>query len=161
LNVGYKTSIKAGEIGFGYVIPSLAFDYKLVPNGRLVLATKWKAHFVLGNNYEFYQAASIGGVDGLRGYRNQRFTGKTSYYQNTDLRFNLKKIRTNILPTTIGIYGGFDYGKIWLPNIDSDAWHTSYGGGFFFNAADILSLKAAVFNSKDGARITFGLGFGF
>jgi hypothetical protein len=161
LKVGYKTDLDDTDNGFAYVVPSLSFDYKLIPNGRLVLATKWKGHFIVGNDYEFYQGASIGGVDGLRGFRNQRFTGKSSYYQNTDLRFSLRKKRTNILPTAMGMYGGFDYGKVWIPTIDSNTWHTSYGGGFFLNAADIVAVNFAVFNSTDGLRFTFGLGFGF
>ena len=161
LLLGYTTDLKATNNGFGTFIPSLTFDYKLVPNGRLVLVTKWKAHFILGDDYEFYQGASIGGSDGLRGFRNQRFTGKTSYYQNTDLRLNLSKLKTNILPTTLGMYAGFDYGKVWLSNVTSNKWHNSYGGGLFLNAADLLSINLAVFNSTDGARFTFGVGFGF
>jgi len=161
LHIGYKTEITEGTGNFGFVIPSLSLDYKLIPSGNLVLATKWKAHFNLGDGYEFYQAASIGGIDGLRGFRNQRFTGKKAYYQNTDIRFNFGKRQTGILPTTFGIYGGFDYGRVWQPNEDSNIWHTSYGAGLFLNAADIMSLRAALFNSVDGARFSFGLGFGF
>jgi hypothetical protein len=160
LQVGYKAET-GGEGGFGYVIPSLSFDYRLIPSGKLVLATKLKAHFNIGDGFDFYQAASIGGVDGLRGFRNERFTGKKSFYQNTDLRLSLGKVRTGILPTAFGLYGGFDYGRVWNPNEDSDIWHTSYGGGLFLNAAGIASLRAAVFKSADGIRISFGLGFGF
>ncbi|QWX83214.1 metallophosphoesterase [Cellulophaga sp. HaHaR_3_176] len=161
LNIGYKKSITAGGNGFGYVIPSVAFNYKLISSGKLVLATKWKAHFNIGNDFEFYQGASIGGNDGLRGFRNQRFTGKTAYYQNTDLRFSFRKKRTSILPTALGFFGGFDYGKVWISDFDSKRWHTSYGGGLFLNTADILSINAGVFNSEDGLRATFGVGFGF
>jgi len=158
--VGYKAET-GGEGSFGYVVPSLSFDYKLVPNGRLVLATQWKAHFNVGDGYEFYQGASIGGVDGLRGFRNERFTGKRSFYQNTDLRLSLGQRRNGILPTAFGLYGGFDYGRVWVPNEDSDTWHTAYGGGIFLDAASIATIRAAVFNSVDGIRISFGLGFGF
>lgn len=161
LKVGFKDNLSIDGRNFGYVIPSISFDYKLIPSGRLVLATKWKGHFNIGNGYEFYQAASIGGVDGLRGFRNQRFTGKTAYYQNTDLRFSLRKMRTRILPTSLGFFAGYDYGRVWFPNISSNRWHTSYGGGFFLNGSDILSINIALFNSEDGARFTFGLGFGF
>ena len=161
LEAGFKDNINNEGGNFGYVIPSISFDYKLVPNGRLVLATKWKAHFNIGNGYEFYQAASIGGFDGLRGFRNQRFTGKTSYYQNTDIRFSLKKKRTRLLPTAMGLFGGFDYGKVWYPGIGSNTWHTSYGGGFFLNASDVISINTALFASEDGPRFTFGLGFAF
>jgi hemolysin activation/secretion protein len=160
LQLGYKNNIDNGQ-SFGYVIPSLSFDYKLVPDGRLVLATKWKAHLTLGEGYEFYQAASIGGVDGLRGFRNQRFTGKQSYYQNTDIRYSLREMRTQLLPLTMGLYGGFDYGRVWMPNVDSDIWHTSYGAGFFLNGADVITGRLALFNSKDGLRFSFGIGFGF
>ncbi|MEB8328620.1 metallophosphoesterase [Flavobacteriaceae bacterium KMM 6897] len=159
--VGYKTSVDGQDLGYGYVVPSLSFNYKLIPDGRLVLATKWKAHFNIGNDYEFYQAASIGASDGPRGFRNQRFTGKTSYYQNTDLRYSLRKIKTGLLPLAMGIYGGFDYGRIWLPGEDSNTWHTSYGGGFFFNGADLMSVKLALFQGEEGPRFSFGLGFGF
>lgn len=161
LHLGYKKSVNYGGNGFGYIIPSLAFNYKLIPNGRLVLATKWKAHFNIGNDFEFYQGASIGGVDGLRGFRNQRFTGKTAYYQNTDIRFSFGKQRTSILPTAFGVMAGFDYGKVWAPSFESKRWHTSYGGGLFLNTADLLSVNAGLFNSDEGLRVTFGLGFGF
>ncbi len=161
LQFGYKTEITNGNARFAYVIPSLAFDYKLVSDGSLVLATKWKAHFNLGNDYEFYQGASIGGVDGLRGYRNQRFTGKKSYYQNTDLRFSLGDVETGVLPAKYGVYAGFDYGRVWLLNDSSKQWHTSYGAGAFFNVVDMISMRAALFHSDDGARFAFGFGFAF
>jgi len=161
LHIGYKTNTKDGDQNFGYIIPSLSFDYKLVPNGRLVLATKWKAHFNIGDNFEFYQGASIGASDGPRGFRNQRFIGKTAYFQNTDIRYSLRRMKTGLLPLTIGIYGGFDYGRVWVPNEDSDMWHTSYGGGFFLNGADIITANFSLFNSDDGLRFAFGLGFGF
>ncbi len=161
LEVGYRKNLDEASTDFGYIVPSLAINHRLDSNGKLVLAAKWKAHFILGDGYEFYQAASIGGIDGLRGYRNQRFSGKKAYYQNTDLRYNIGKFNNGILPSAIGLFAGFDYGRVWLPNEDSDQWHTSYGGGLFVNAADLASLRLALFNSDDGIRFTFGLGFGF
>ena len=161
IDVGVKENISNEGGTYGYIIPSIGFNYRLVPNGRLVLATKWKAHFNIGNGYEFYQAASIGGTDGLRGFRNQRFTGKTAYYQNTDIRFSLRKKRTSILPMALGFFGGFDYGRVWYPELSSKRWHTSYGGGFFLNASDIITINTALFSSEDGPRFSFGLGFGF
>lgn len=160
LQIGYKSEI-GGEGNFGYIIPSLSLDYKLISSGKLVLAAKWKAHVNFGNEIVFYQAASIGGVDGLRGFRNERFTGKSSFYQNTDLRLSLGKVRTGILPAAFGIYGGYDYGRVFNPDEVSQLWHTSYGGGFFLDAAGVASLRAALFNSVEGPRFSFGLGFGF
>ena len=154
--------------GFAYLIPEIGFDNKLVPNGRLVLATKLKAHLNFGDDFEFYQAANIGANNGLRGYRNERFTGKNAFYQKTDLRFNFRKIKTGLLPLQIGLYGGFDYGRVWVDNdlvsnsdYNSENWNTSVGGGVFVNAADMITGNLSLFNSDDGLLIAFTFGFGF
>ncbi|TMU55469.1 metallophosphoesterase [Flagellimonas algicola] len=161
LQGGFRTNLTESGRSFTYLIPSLSMDHKLCSNGRLVLATKVKGHINFGDEFEFYQGASIGANDGLRGFRFQRFTGKSAFYQNTDLRLSFRKRKAGVLPVTPGIFGGFDYGRVWFPGEDSDKWHNSYGGGFFVNGAGILSANIGVFGSSDGMRFAFGLGFGF
>ncbi|GAA4888458.1 metallophosphoesterase [Flaviramulus aquimarinus] len=169
LQLGYKSNVNESK-GFTYFIPELGFDYKLVSSGQLVFATNAKAHFIFGDDFEFYQAANLGANNGLRGYRNERFSGKNSFYQSTDLRLNLRKVKTGLLPLHIGVYAGFDYGRIWIDDelvlnnnlaYNSNAWNTSVGGGVFANAADILTLNVSAFNSDDGLRFAFKVGFGF
>ncbi|WP_452599613.1 metallophosphoesterase [Pontimicrobium sp. MEBiC01747] len=160
LKAGYKTNLDKSK-GYAYFIPSLGFDYKLVPSGQLVLATKASAHLNFGNDFEFYQGATLGANNGLRGYRNQRFTGKRAFVQSTDLRLNLRKVKTGILPLNIGVYGGVDYGRVWLDNDNSKKWNNSFGGGVFFNGAGMLVGNLSAFNSNDGLRVAFKLGFGF
>ncbi len=157
---GYKSNIDNSN-EFTYLIPQLGFDYKLIPNGQLVLATNLRGHLNFSKGYEFYQAANIGADTGLRGYRNQRFTGKNAFVQSTDLRFNLRKLKTGLLPISMGLYGGFDYGRVWLDNDNSKTWHTSIGGGFFVNMVDMMTLNLSAFHSDDGVRFAFKLGFGF
>lgn len=161
LQSGYRTNIDESGRSFGFIVPSLAVDHKISSDGRLVLATKLKGHFIIGDDFEFYQGASIGGNNGLRGFRFQRFTGKTAFYQNTDIRYSFRSQRTGVLPVTPGIYGGFDYGRVWLPSEESSKWHNSYGGGFFVNGTDIITANFGLFNSMDGLRFAFGVGFGF
>jgi hypothetical protein len=157
---GYKNNLDSNK-GFAYLIPTFGFDYKLTPNGTLVFATKLKAHLNFGNNYEFYHAASIGANDGLRGYRNQRFTGKNAFYQNIDLRYKFNKIRTALMPINLGVYVGFDYGRIWLDDDDSRKWHNSFGAGVLMNMSDLMALKLGVFNSDEDTLISFGFNVGF
>jgi hypothetical protein len=163
LIVGYTSSLNnTGD--FGYLIPSISFDHRLISNGQLVLATKLKTHHTFGNSYQFYQAASIGGNDGLRGYRNQRFTDKNSFYHSTDIRLNLSQFKTSLIPLNIGIFGGFDYGSVWGEQNSTSRntkFNTSAGGGVFFNAANMMSGKISVFNSDDGVRATLTFGFAF
>ncbi len=153
---------------FATLEPLLAFQHKISANEKLVLATKFKGRVTFGNEFEFYQAASIGANNGLRGYRNERFTGKHYFYQNTDLRYNFNSIKTSLLPISIGVYGGFDYGRVWVDDdmvsdvsFDDDQWNTSYGGGFWIDAVELLSARFGLFNSDDGLRFSFGLGFDF
>lgn len=161
LTVGYKSNTKETSRNYSYIIPEISFDHKIDSFGRLVLATKLKSQINIGNNFEFYQGAAIGGFDGLRGYRNQRFVGNQSFYQNTDLRYSFSKMKTKLLPIRLGVYSGFDYGRVWFKGEESQKWNTSYGGGFFINGAELLNTNLGVFSSKDGIRVAFGLGFTF
>ncbi|WP_203255931.1 metallophosphoesterase [Hyunsoonleella ulvae] len=160
IQAGYRNNVSTSK-GFGYIIPELGFDYKLVPSGQLVLATKLRGHVNLGNDFEFYQAASLGRNNGLRGYRDERFIGNSAFVQTTDVRVNLRKVKTGLLPLNIGFYGGVDYGRVWLDGEDSNTWNNSFGGGVFANAADMMTLNLSVFNSDDGLLLAFKLGFGF
>ena len=160
LIAGYKTNLSTSK-GFTYIKPALSFDHKINSNGKIVVASKVGSHINFGNSFEFFQAATIGGDNGLRGFRNQRFTGKRSLYQTTDLRVVVAHLKTNLVPINLGFYGGFDYGKVWLSNNNSKKWNNSYGGGLFINAAEILVGNASLFSADEGLRFAFKLGFGF
>lgn len=160
LEAGYKNNIST-EKGFAYIIPEVGINYKLVSSGQLVLATNLHGHINLGDDYEFYQGAVLGGKTGLRGYRFQRFNGKSAFSQSTDVRWNFSSLKTGLIPIHIGVYGGVDYGRVWLDDEDSDKWNNSLGGGFFVNMAEMMTANISAFNSDDGVRLAFKLGFGF
>jgi hemolysin activation/secretion protein len=126
-----------------------------------VLATNFRAHLNLGNDFEFYQGATLGARTGLRGYRFQRFTGKSAYSQSTDIRWNFGRFKTGLLPVHIGVFGGADYGRVWIENDESDKWNNSFGGGFFVNMAQMMTAHFSAFGSSDDVRLAFQLGFSF
>ncbi|MDY8134543.1 metallophosphatase [Aquimarina sp. 2201CG5-10] len=163
ITAGYKSNIDGGdnENRFAYIEPHIAIDHKLTKNGRLVLATKLGGEAILGDNFEFYHGAQIGGTHSLRGFRNERFTGKYSVYQNTDLRLQMGKFKTSFVPLKYGITGGFDYGRVWLEDDNSDKWHNSVGGSFWVTGLDTFTANAGYFGSSDGGRLVFVLGFAF
>jgi hypothetical protein len=160
LETGYKNNVSTDK-GFAYVMPEIGFDYKLIPSGNLVLATNFRGHINFGDDFEFYQAATIGANNGLRGYRNQRFTGKNAFVQSTDLRLNLTRIKTGWFPVYLGVYGGADYGRVWIEDDNSKKWNNSVGGGVFVNMANMMTGNISAFNSDDGLRLAFKIGFGF
>ncbi len=159
--LGYKKNLKLDNNQFGYAAFKLGFDKKLIHSGDLVLGSKAEIRTNFGDDYLFYHAQSIGGDTGLRGYRNNRFAGKTSFYQSTDLKWRLKRYVTAVTPITIGVFGGFDYGRVWLSEDASNTWHNSFGGGFWIGSLNAFSVNAGYFVSDEDAIIQVGLGFGF
>ncbi|KGO86194.1 hypothetical protein Q765_12845 [Flavobacterium rivuli WB 3.3-2 = DSM 21788] len=60
-------------------MPEVRLTTNIDKQGIFVYATKLKAKHIFNNSFEFYQAATIGDGDGLRGFRRERFSGKTSF----------------------------------------------------------------------------------
>ncbi|UQD57424.1 metallophosphoesterase [Flavobacterium sp. K5-23] len=158
----WKINLKETNRNFTTLEAKLNFNHKIDRDGKIVLATLLKGKAILNNNFEFYQGATLGGDYDLRGFRNERFLGNKSFFQSSDLRFTIGKIRKNLIPMSYGLFGGYDYGRIWLDGETSDMWHQSVGGGLWLNGLNIVTARVAFFKSTDDdARISFGLGFGF
>ncbi len=160
---GYKTNIDGGENSFGYIRPILSVNYPLHESGVAAFATKIGGEAILGDDYEFYHGAVLGGGNesSLRGYRNQRFNGKYSFFQNTDIRVGLTKFRTNFAPLKLGVSVGFDYGRVWVEDDNSERWHSNYGGSLFVNAFNAFTGNLGYYIGEDGGRFNFTINFGF
>jgi hypothetical protein len=158
---GWKTSLDEMERNFPYLESTLNIVHKISHDDVFVFATSIKSKILFNNNYEFYQAATVGGDTTLRGFRQQRFTGKQSFVQSSDLRLMIGRWKSAFLPMQYGILGGFDYGRVWVDNDDSRKWHNSYGGGIWLNAAGAATARVTYFQSSEGGRVAFGFLFGF
>ena len=139
----------------------MGFYNALTRNRKLVLKTRVDAHINIGTDYEFYQAATLGADSGLRGYRFERYSGKSSFGTGADLRYSFDTVKTSFLPFQLGVYGGYDIGRVWAQDQNSKLWHDSYGGGFWINSADAIQGSLSVFTGSEGARLTAGVGLKF
>jgi hypothetical protein len=99
----------------------------------------------VNGNPQFYHLPNIGGASNLRGFRRERFYGKTAFSNSNDLRF-ITNLRSYIMNGKIGFNVFYDQGRVWQPTENSDTWHTDYGAGFLL----------APFN-KLFANITYGI----
>lgn len=157
VTAGATQNTKDSEGIFGYVKPQIVFYNALTKNRKLVLKTDVRGQFNIGNNFEFFQAAQLGSDTGLRAYRKERFSGRTAAVGSADIRYSFNKFRTSLTPVQIGVFGGYDVGRVWIPNDTSNVFHSSYGGGFWVNTADLLSANFNLFTGDEGLRFTFGL----
>ncbi|MCK7590082.1 metallophosphatase [Subsaxibacter sp. CAU 1640] len=161
VTAGYKTNIDDYNNEVTYLKPVLSIDFPLHRSGAAVLATKIGAHMNFGDEYEFYHGATLGGNNDLRGFRNERFNGETAFYQSTDLRVGVFQFRTNFIPIRLGVSAGFDYGRVWVENDNSDQWHNSYGGSIFINGFKAITANVGYYQSSELGRVIFTLGFRF
>ena len=161
LNIGAKTNLQDVDATFGYINSNLGFYNALTKDKTLVLKTDVRTQFRFGNDYQFYQAANIGGESGLRGYRSERFTGKNAMVASADLRYSFPAITTRLLPLQFTVFGGGDLGRVWQKGDYSNKWHNDYGGGLRITAAQYLSGTFNLFTGEDGTRFSFGLGYNF
>ncbi|MDT0687721.1 metallophosphatase [Autumnicola psychrophila] len=161
VSTGYKKNIDEHDNEFAYLKPSVSVVYPLHESGIVVLATKLGSEFIFGENYEFYHGATLGGNHSLRGFRNERFNGKSAFYQSTDLRAGLLRVETGFVPLRAGISLGYDYGRVWTENDNSEKWHNNYGGSVWINAFSAITGNIGYYTSDEDNRFMFTLGFNF
>ncbi|HEY8918194.1 MAG TPA: BamA/TamA family outer membrane protein [Chitinophaga sp.] len=127
---------------------------------NLVFVTRFGGGVIWGH-YEFFQAMMLGGVQNLRGYRNNRFAGSSMVYNNTELRLRLFQFRSYLFPATVGLIAYNDVGRVWAKGESSGTWHDGYGGGLYFSPVNMFIITATVANSPEGLLpyITFGFKF--
>jgi hypothetical protein len=107
---------------------------------HLVLAERLEAATVTGQP-EFYQLNNIGGSPTLRGFRRERFWGKTAFTNSNEVQW-LFNTQNPVFNGKAGIIAFMDIGRVWQPDESSDIWHIGYGGGFLI--APFNKLSAAV-----------------
>jgi len=129
--------------------------------GRLTIASRSGAATNLNDEYEFFQAHTLGGLNNLRGYHRDRFAGKTAVYQNTELRFNVSNVNAYFAKGMWGVLAFADHGRVWIPGEESDLWHHGYGGGLYFLPFNKMALTATYGVSKEDKLISIKAGFQF
>ncbi len=135
------------------------YNYLWIPK-PFVLATKIEAGINWGD-FDFYQANYLGLSNGLRGFRQNRFGGRSSFVFSNDLRLRLGTI-PGAFPLTIGLLGTYDMGRVWNDDEDFDVWHRSYGGGFFISPFDVMPISFYFSKStEDTSNLLIKLGFAF
>ena len=129
--------------------------------GNFTFAIRSGVATIFSNEYEFYQANSLGGTTNLRGYRRTRFSGRTSIYENAEIRWKFGSTNLYIVKGHIGILGFADGGRVWIPDESSDKFHWGYGGGFFILPYNKLAFTITYGISDEDKLFNVRAGFLF
>lgn len=109
-----------------------------------------------GMQFEFFQAQTLGSNDNLRGYRRERFAGKTSFFNQTELRWKWANLKTYLFPASMGMFAFVDVGRVWVDNDNVSKMATGYGGGLWFSPLNRLVINASVAVSSEDMIPMFG-----
>jgi hemolysin activation/secretion protein len=109
----------------------------------------------------FYQSAFLGSHENLLGFRQYRFAGDHSLYNNLEFRIKLANFASYILPGQFGITGFYDAGRVWVKGESSNVWHQGVGGGLYFAPAQMAVIQVQAGYSNEGWYPYIIMGFRF
>ncbi len=161
LNASWKSNLANFDRNFFTFNGTLNLTHRIDKNGKVVFANAINTKWINNENFDFFQAAAIGGRNGLRAYRNERFSGNSYLINSSEVRWNLGRPKNNIVPTNIGLLVGYDVGRVWRNGESSNKWHQSVGAGFWINVLETISARFNYFIGEDGGRISGGVGMNF
>lgn len=160
---GWKYQIGDINKNFPYIDAAFSAYQRLDNKANLVFATQFGFQQRFTDDYEFFQAATLGGTGtdaNFRGLRRNRYAGKTAFYQNNDIRWKLIGSRNRTLPFSMGILAGLDHGRVWIGNDQdlSQTWHYSYGGGIWISPFNSFVINLSLFRADDSQNVFTFLG---
>jgi hypothetical protein len=152
-----------GLNGQSHALTQVRWDMSIfasfVPRSVYVFATRFGYYRNFGD-FEFPQANYLSGTDNLRGYRRNRFAGRTMAFNNTELRFKLGNFTTYLFPGSLGVLAFHDVGRVWMDDQKSNQWHNGFGGGLWVSPTQRFVITASVGHSKE-EKALFYASFGF
>lgn len=158
--VNFYKELSTGDAMFTNFSSDLAVY--MTPNMplKVTLASRVGAATNVGDFY-FYHSNFLGGENGLRGFRRNRFAGEMSFYNNNEVRLNVFNLRNNLIKGEFGFVAFFDHGRVWAENGNAGGMHRSYGPGVYLHFVDAFLVSAWYAISEEDQLFSFKAGFLF
>jgi hypothetical protein len=140
---------------------NLSFYTDFLFKNHIIIASSFGFNHNFGR-FEVPQAQYLGLRQNLRGYKYQRFAGRTRAYNNSDLRISFGDVNFYLFKGPLGIIGFHDIGRVWADGESSDTWHKGYGGGIWlapFNKVVVSGLLTFSEEERALPFVTFGFFF--
>jgi hemolysin activation/secretion protein len=149
LAADYVHNLKETDRSFANVVSALSV---YVPLGKYFSIASRAGGGALMGDADFYHLNKIGGSVNLRGYERERFSGKTTFYNNNEIRW-LTNTKSYLYNGKIGLLAFYDVGRVWQPLETSDKWHDGYGFGLILVPFNKIALTGTYATSVEGSFI--------
>jgi hypothetical protein len=148
---GYKFHKLKSDLQF-FVTPNLPFT--------LITVLRFGGEANIGN-YPFYESSFLGNSTRLRGFYNYRFAGRSSVYQNVEVRLTIGRLQSIMLTGDWGLFTFLDHGKVWSDQQGSGKFRRGFGGGLWVDLFDLSILSGSIGFSKEGSYLQLNFGYYF
>lgn len=161
-NVDARQQVDLGDtdVRFTTLASALTLYYTLPARGQWTVAFRTGGAKNFGSP-PFYKANTLGGARNLRGYRGTRFAGRSSFYNNVDLRVKVTDFSSYVAVGSMGLLGFHDVGRVWAEGESSSKWHSGYGGGIWFDLFGMTALTISYEHSPEDNLLRVQTGFQF
>jgi Omp85 superfamily domain/Calcineurin-like phosphoesterase len=112
-------------------------------------------------DYEFFQYCTLGSKQNLRGYRQNRFAGDASFYQNSEIRISLFNFSSYVAKGQTGLLFYNDIGRVWYENENSNKFHHGYGFGLWISPFEMAVISTSFEISEEEKYVGLNLKFLF
>lgn len=113
---------------------------------------------IFSDQFEYFQALNLGASNYLRGFRRNRFSGRSLAYGSLELRVKLADIHSSVMPGDFGVIAFNDVGRVWITSESSRRWHYAYGGGLYFLPYNLIIVSTTAGLSEEGLIFNFSFG---
>ena len=125
---------------------------------NLVAVLRTGGGHIFSENFEYFQALSLGAHNYLRGFRKNRFNGSSMAYGTGELRLRLLDFNAYVIKGDFGVIGFGETGRVWMRNESSTKWHNSYGGGIYLTPFNMVIVSAVLAISEEDKLFNAGIG---
>lgn len=140
------------------ITSDMAVYASLSQPARVVTVLRFGGGHIFNKDFEYFQALNLGANNVLRGFRKNRFSGRSLAYGSLEVRVKLFDSKWYILPGSFGVLAFDDVGRVWMPNEKSRLWHNAIGGGIYYVPFNMVIISANVAFSKEEQLFNFSAG---
>jgi len=163
LDVGIQYRYNIDDPNFTHL--ALVVDYQvyrdLSNDESLIYSFNLQGQHNIGTT-RFYDNATIGGIKGVRGLFNNRFSGQSALAINNNLHIKVfDRVARKVLPSAVGITLAYDLGRVWASGESSSTLYTSYGFGIWISPLKTINLSLGSFFADETSQIRFRVGWLF
>jgi len=152
------TNLNEAAMPYSSAQSNFALFAPLSSNRRFTFVLRAGGGKIFSEDFEYFQALTLGANNYLRGFRKNRFAGSRMAYASTELRMRVLRLHSKFLEGDLGLVGFNDLGRVWMNEESSAKLHQSQGGGIYFTPFNLVMLSALVAKSDEETLLNISVG---